>query len=487
MPSSQTAAFRQLVRDHLRAAPVVVATGTPCLEAIDHMAEARASAALAVDAAGRLAGILTEHDIVRRVVGRGVGDTPIGDLMTRPVHAVGADDFLYRAIGLMRRLGLRHMPAVDGEGRPAGMLHLHDALAAASAGLVDEIDRLTHEDTLDGLREVKAAQVRLAADLLADSVPAPEILALVSDLNNDINRRVIRLSLAAMRAEGRGDPPVAFSAIVMGSGGRGESYLSPDQDNGFVLADYPDAEHDRIDPFFIELADRMTTALDGLGFPLCRGGVMAVNPVWRKTLPQWCRQVDLWLARRGDVMLQLCDVFFDFRAVHGDPDLARRLRDHVTRRARANPGFVRDLYAVQAEHRAAIGLFGRFLTERSVREHRGELNLKYGGTLPLAEAVRLLALRHGVADTGTPARIDALAGRGVLTADERDHLRGAFDLITGLQLRRQVQAVRAGEPPSNYLDPALLSERETDMLRAAFRAINAFRDRVRSELTGEIF
>ena len=34
----------------------------------------------------------------------------------------------------------------------------------------------------------------------------------------------------------------------MGSGGRGESYLFPDQDNGFILADYPDAEHTRSTP-----------------------------------------------------------------------------------------------------------------------------------------------------------------------------------------------------------------------------------------------
>jgi hypothetical protein len=58
----------------------------------------------------------------------------------------------------------------------------------------------------------------------------------------------------------------------MGSGGRGESLLFPDQDHGFVLADYPDEQHGEIDPWFIELAERFTATLDRLHFPLCDGG-----------------------------------------------------------------------------------------------------------------------------------------------------------------------------------------------------------------------
>ena len=41
-----------------------------------------------------------------------------------------------------------------------------------------------------------------------------------------------------------------------------ENFLYPDQDNGFILADYPDADHNRIDAFFIALAARFTHDLD---------------------------------------------------------------------------------------------------------------------------------------------------------------------------------------------------------------------------------
>ena len=137
--------------------------------------------------------------MTRRIAGRAVADQPVAQLMTRPVATVAIDQPLYEAIGVMRRHGLRHMPVVDAAGALAGMLYLHDALAAANAGLVEQIERLTHESTLDGLREVKAAEVELAADLVADRVPAPEIQSLISAINNDIYRRVLALNLEAMR------------------------------------------------------------------------------------------------------------------------------------------------------------------------------------------------------------------------------------------------------------------------------------------------
>jgi CBS domain-containing protein len=483
---SQTAAFRRLVRDHMQGPPVVAAAPQRALEVVARMTEARASAAVILDAEGRVAGIVTEQDVTRRIAGRSVGAQPIADVMTRPVFTIAADQPLYEAIGFMRRLGLSHMPVVDPAGGLAGMLYLHDALAAAQPRLVEHIDQLTHETTLDGLRAVKAAQVRLAADLFAERVPAPEIQSLISHINNDIYRRVVRLNLEAMQSEGWGPPPVAFDVIVMGSGGRGESFLFPDQDNGFVLADYPDHEHGRIDPYFIELALRMTTQMDHLGFPLCRGGVMAINPVWRKSSRQWRHQVTRWIRTRSEVAMLLCDVLFDFQSVYGHGELAEALRSVILDEAPKHPRFLRDMFGVQADHRAALGWFNRLLTVRGDSEHRGQINLKYAGTLPLAEGVRLLALRYGIAATGTLARLDALGAAGRLSADEQDRLRGAFEHVTGLQLRQQIADYEAGRSVSNFVDPAKLTARELDLLKDGFRAINDFRALVKTELTGEV-
>jgi CBS domain-containing protein len=231
----------------------------------------------------------------------------------------------------------------------------------------------------------------------------------------------------------------------------------------------------------------LTTQLDTLGFPLCRGGVMAINPVWRKTAAQWRQQVTRWIARRSEVAMQLCDVLFDFQSVFGEARLADDLRRTILRLCRDNSGFLRDMFGVQADHRAGIGWFGRLLTERADPAHKGQINLKYAGTLPLAEAVRLLALRRGIAANGTLARIGALSQAGELSHDVQDYLRGAFDHITSLQLRQQIADFQAGRPVSNFVDPASLTGRETHLLKDSFRAINDFRAWLRAELTGDVF
>ncbi|MDX6749580.1 putative nucleotidyltransferase substrate binding domain-containing protein [Geminicoccaceae bacterium 1502E] len=486
MASSATEVFRHPVRAWMGPPPLSVAPGTPVAELVARMTASGAGEAVVVDADGSILGILTEQDVTRRVACRGVGGQPVEAFMSAPVRSVEVDRHLYEAIGYMRRHGLRHLPVADARGRPLGMLHLDAALGRAAGPLAEHIDRLTHEGDLPGLARVKAAQVELARDLFDDGVAAPEVLALISDINNDIHRRVLRLILAAMAEEGRGPPPVAFDCIVMGSGGRGESALFPDQDHGFVLEDYPDRRHGGIDPWFTEAADRLGRHLDRLGFPLCRGGVMAINPVWRKTLGQWREQLLSWMRRRHESMLLSSDIFFDFRPVFGEGRMAGELRAFATVAAREHPRFLREMFAIQADHHAAIGLFGRLRLERAATEHRGQLNLKLGGTLPLAEAVRLLALKEGVAATGTLTRIAALRAGGRLSADEAYALERAFAFITGQILRRQISDYQQHRPVGSFVDPRALAASERQELKAHLRAINEFRTRLRSELTGEL-
>ena len=123
--------------------------------------------------------------------------------------------------------------------------------------------------------------------------------------------------------------------------------------------------------------------------------------------------------------------------------------------------------------------------ERDGLSHRGGLKLKLRGTLPLAEAVRrlALALAHDVAEAGTLARIAALQAQNRLGADDADHLRAAFAFLTGLLLRQQLSDYREGIPASDFVDPAALTEREVDLLRDSLRAINDFRARVRADLS----
>jgi CBS domain-containing protein len=487
MPYSRAMAFRQLAGEHMLASPPTLPPGSTVAQAVDLLAKASSDILVIIDTEGIPRGVLTEQDVVRRVTFRLDGGSPLDEVMSQPVRVIRASDLMFHAIARMRRAGLRHMPVVDGRDRLVGMLTLDGALAHINGQLVAQIEGLTRPDTPDGMAEVRAGQLQVAEQLLADGAPTPEIQALVSHINNDIYRRMTRHCIGAMEADGLGPPPREFCLIVMGSGGRGESFLNPDQDNGLIIADYPDAEHDRIDGYFLELADRLTQAMAGAGMPLCNGNVMAVNPLWRKTASQWQAQMDYWLGKRNPAALRLSDIFFDFRGVAGERRLASDLRDYITIRMRNNRTFVKELFLQDEYLGVALGLFNRFILEKEDKGHRGELNLKITGTLPLVDGIRALALLHGVPETGTLARIAGLRALGVLDKDEADYLDGAFHHIGHLLLRQQLADQGEGKAVSNYVHPTSLTDREDDMLVDALKAIRDLRDRLRSDLSGELF
>ena len=483
---SQTAVFTKLVRDYMGPPPVVVSESATCGEVVRRMREMRANSVLVVDGDNRPVGIVTEQDVCRRITFQGPPDQPVADVMTAPLRSVRADDYLYHAIAEMRRYALRHMPVVDRQQRAVGILQQHDALSVAAARMVEQIELLTHSRTLAGMHRTKAAQVEVATQLFDDTVPAPEVQSLITSINNDLYRRIVDLCMREMKQDGLGEAPVAFDVVVMGSGGRGESYLNPDQDNGFITEDYADREHARVDAWFIELATRMTDALNEVGFPYCNGFVMATNPLWRKSISQWRQQTTRWVNKGSGMVLRLADIFFDFVCVHGEGELTSQLRWHVTAVAR-KPFFLREMYKFDAEHEVALGPFNRLLTDKLEGPNKGKLNLKLTGTLPLVGATRIAALAHGVPATPTLARIEALYAEGVLSNDEQDYLRGAFRHITNLLLRQQLRDFSAKQKVGNHVSLDDLSRRERDMLVDSLKAIKDFRRRMRLELTGDLF
>ncbi len=64
----------------------------------------------------RLAGMLTDRDIVMRVVaeGRDPGSVKVGDLADGKVVTIGVDDSVEDALATMSKHGVRRLPVIDG-------------------------------------------------------------------------------------------------------------------------------------------------------------------------------------------------------------------------------------------------------------------------------------------------------------------------------------------------------------------------------------
>jgi len=100
-------------------------------QVLREISEKRLGVTAVVDESGILRGAITDGDLRRAVQAR--GDLRIlaaADLMTRSPKTVPAGALAERALGEMERHSITSLFIVDGEGRPCGILHLHDLLRA---------------------------------------------------------------------------------------------------------------------------------------------------------------------------------------------------------------------------------------------------------------------------------------------------------------------------------------------------------------------
>ncbi len=113
------------------AIPLVGETATVD-EAVRVMSDKRFGCTGVVDASGVLTGILTDGDMRRRF-GENLSGRPVTAAMTKAPKTVAATALASEALAILNRAAITVLLVVDADGRPAGLLHIHDCLKAGLA------------------------------------------------------------------------------------------------------------------------------------------------------------------------------------------------------------------------------------------------------------------------------------------------------------------------------------------------------------------
>src|SRR5215208_2105678 len=116
-----------VAREHMSRDLLTVAPDEPLGTVAQRMVDRDVGAVLVMNAAGALAGILTERDVLRAVAAGIQDDTVVSDWMTRDPETMSPDDTTQHAAVLMIHGGFRHMPLVEGE-QVVGMLSIRDLM-----------------------------------------------------------------------------------------------------------------------------------------------------------------------------------------------------------------------------------------------------------------------------------------------------------------------------------------------------------------------
>jgi len=433
------------------------------------MRRAKVGSLLVSDDLGRPIGIVTESDVLSAVASDGAGalENPIKLRMSTPVAAVPAEALIAVAIGRMDRLGIRHLAVVSpGNGRLVGVLSARALLHQRASRALAIADEVAVAADAAALGATRARLPDLARGLLAERLSATDVASVLSAIQRDINARAAELAAAAMARDGLGPAPAAWCFLVLGSVGRGEALLAPDQDNALVHA----GQEDKDDAWFAELGRRTATLLAEAGIPYCRGKVMASEKTCRHGLAGWEQHVETWLTHPGPETFLNTDIFFDFVPVFGDRRLAASLRALATEAAATAPLFLNRLGHDVLAHDIPLGVFGRLRTKK------GRFDAKHGGLAPITASARLLALRWRIAATGTAERLRAAAAAGQITDDDAAAYAEAHDALLGFLLDQQIRDLSAGQAPNAEVDVATLGPSARARLRLALeraRAITA--------------
>jgi CBS domain-containing protein len=320
----------------------------------------------------------------------------------------------------------------------------------------------------------------MVISLFGAGVAAANVMSVYAVCVDALTRRLLKLALDRRESVG-----AEFAWLALGSQARREALPSSDVDSAIVWFDggEPAApQHEaEIRSQLLALAHEVVTGMRACGLRMDENGVNADAAPFVRPVSSWQRVARGWIADPSqEKALILTSVLVDSRPVWG-VHTGSPVSD-TFRLASNYPTLLRLLARFALSHRPPTRLFRGLVVEHA-GEHRGRLDLKRGGIIPIADLARWGAMSAGVTSATTLERLRAAGDAGTLAPTDAHTLEDAFELLNNLRLEHQVGQMRAGRAPDDYVDPHELSALMRAQLREGFRAVAAIQKRVASDLS----
>lgn len=447
----------------------------PAAELARQISERNVTAAL-VRSGETILGIVTDHDLRARVLAENAPLTvPIHTIMSAPLSKIPEDALIYEALLRMEEKGVRHLAVEDRDGQIVSVVDNKSLIQFQRYGAIVLSREISRAASPEEVARHAGRTPPLVKTLLDSSARPRHVTNMLASICDSTTERLVQLALEKL-----GPPPADFAFIGMGSQGRQEQTLVTDQDNGIIFAptDSPNAE-----TYFLTLGNLVCEGLARAGYPLCRGGVMASQPRWCRSLPDWVSSLDESIRKSEPQEIIDLSIFFDFRTVYGNAELTHELRRAIQAALAEEPACFHHLAQNALAFKPPFRLLGNIYLGGGDTGHAGEINLK-DAMMPMVSFARLYALRHQVNQTHTLERIEALTERGHILPSSRDEIVAAYDFLMQLRLQNQLAALQAGRAPTNVIHPGKLGYIQQELLKQAFAQIAAVQKKVGYDFLG---
>ncbi|WP_455365187.1 putative nucleotidyltransferase substrate binding domain-containing protein [Kaarinaea lacus] len=449
-------------------------------EAFTLMQQRRIGSLGVLDEAENLIGILTCSGLSEALAINGAGrEESVMRAACQTPFTVNVDAPLWQAEETLHVNGVKYLVVIEND-QPVGVISESDILKTLVAHKSTYIDRAKRARSINELQYSYRSLHKAAREIWDTNRLASHAVRLLSDIHLAIQKRCVQLTLEGMESEQYGVAPRSYALLIMGSGGRREMQLNPDQDNGLIIADDTGALSSDEQQWFEEFAERLNQNLDRVGYILCPGKIMANNPMFRKTLSQWKTQIAHLVRHPNEKGARWSNIVFDFETLYGNDQLTHQLRSYLLEEIKRNNKLLGFMVEHDAEGSPPLGFFNRLLTTGE-GEYEGTIDIKRNGIRLIADAARIYALSAGISSSNTVDRLQGLVRQGVLSKELVESSLVAYEELLNVLLEHQIAQRDAGKEPNKYINPESLAAPERSALRAAMRAIKRLQDQLQGQ------
>ncbi len=438
-----------------RSKPLFCDPETTAQEAAEIMIAEKRSAILVRGPGGRgIQGIVTDIDLRNKVVvGHVSRHAPVTEIMSSPVHTIGAGVLAPEASIAMMTAGVNHLPVLDDDGEVVGILSASNlmSLEARSPFALRRSIMAARDD--DELIAAAADIPKLFLDLMTAHLDAPSVTRVLTVLHDALTSRLLELVIDRL-----GEPPVPFAWLAFGSAARAELTLASDQDNGLA---FDDTDDPAVADYFRVLARDVNTGIARCGLPADPHGVLASNRAWRMPLSQWRATFEDCLLGKDLDRMARASVSFDYRQISGELYVDKVLTD-VIREAPERKRFLEGLIQLGTRVRPPLGFRGKL---------EGSIDIKKNGLVPIQNYARYYAFASSITSASTLERLAAVVEVAGEDAIPERALREAFISMQHLQLRHHANRLRNGRPVDNIIETWTLPPLTRASLQEALREI----------------
>lgn len=469
--------FSVEVQDVIKRTLSVISADDTIQHAAGQMAELKIGSLLVRDQGEEIIGIITDKDLRSKVVATGLDyRAPVSRIMSSPVHRISAHAVCFDALLLMMNKQVHHL-GVERRNEIVGVVTAHDIMVHQGTSPLYLFREIDAQRKIEGLYSLSEKVPRIVRTLIEEGAKANNITRMISVINDHIVDRMLFLLHEEM-----GPAPQPFCWLMMGSEGRKEQTFKTDQDNA-LLYETPPEDWENIKAaklYFRRFGNRAIQHLEACGYPLCNGEMMASNPKWRKPYTVWWAYFNRWMSSPTPSEVMHATIFFDFRSGYGHKEIGERLRTHLCVTAPRKGIFLMHLAKDCLQVKPPISFFRNFIVEKN-GEHKNQLDMKKRGIVPFVDFARLYALKNGIRETNTLARLKALADGGFIPKDLFSETAEAYEFQMQMRLVHQMRMIEAGKKPDNYIDPADLSDLEKQTLKEAFAVVGRIQGHIKQE------